>query len=87
MAIAIQVPPQEVVNTTEALWSLIVGQKKSVQKTLATRLTALLADEKREAQQAYVRESLTHAIQEARQAHATGKPLPDARNLFDELDD
>jgi len=74
-------------NTTDALWALIVSQKKSVQKNIAQRLQDLLSTEKREAQETYVRESLTHALNEARQAHAEGKSLPDARHLFDDLDD
>lgn len=80
------VPTAETVNTTDAIWSLIVNQKKSVQKTIASRLSALLEEDKREAQQAYVRESLTSALDEVRKAHSSGKKLPDARHLFDDLE-
>ena len=64
-----------------------MNQKKSVQKTIASRLSALLEEDKREAQQAYVRESLMNALDEVRQAHSSGKMLPDARHLFDDLDE
>ena len=73
MAVSLHVPTAETVNTTDAIWSLIVNQKKSVQKTIASRLSALLEEDKREAQQAYVRESLTSALDEVRQAHSSGK--------------
>ena len=87
MEVSLHVPTAETVNTTDAIWSLIVNQKKSVQKTIASRLSALLEEDKREAQQAYVRESLMNALDEVRQAHSSGKKLPDARHLFDDLDD
>lgn len=87
MEVSLHVPTAETVNTTDAIWSLIVNQKKSVQKTIASRLSALLEEDKREAQQAYVRESLMNALDEVRQAHSSGKKLPDARYLFDDLDD
>ena len=87
MEVSLHVPTAETVNTTDAIWSLIVNQKKSVQKTIASRLSALLEEDKREAQQAYVRESLMNALDEVRQAHSSGKELPDARYLFDDLDD
>lgn len=80
-------PPQQVVSTTDAIWSLILSQGKSVQKTLANRLKTHLEEEKRIAQEKYVRETLTHALKEVRQAEAEGRELPDARNLFNDLDD
>ena len=85
MAVSLNVSTAETVNTTDAIWSLIVNQKKSVQKTLASRLSALLEEDKREAQQTYVRESLKNALDEVRQAHSSGKKLPDARHLFDDV--
>lgn len=87
MAIAIQNQTVNTLDTTEALWSLIIGQKKSVQKTLADRLTVLLKENKRKAQEKYVRESLTRALAEVRQAREEGRSLPDARSLLDELED
>lgn len=86
MAVSINVPTTETMSTTDAIWALIVNQKKSVQKTIASRLSALLEEDKREAQQAYVRESLKNALDEVRQAHSSGKKLPDARHLFDDLE-
>ena len=85
MAVSLHVPTAETVNTTDAIWSLIVNQKKSVQKTIASRLSALLEEDKREAQQTYVRESLMSALDDVRQAHSSGKKLPDARHLFDDV--
>ena len=87
MAVSLHVSTAATVNTTDAIGSLIVNQKKSVQKTIASRLSALLEEDKREAQQAYVRESLMNALDEVRQAHSSGRKLPDARHLFDDLDD
>ena len=34
----------------------------------------------------YVRESLMNALDEVRQVHSSGGKLPDARHLFDNLD-
>lgn len=74
MAVSIQLPSQQTVNTTDAIWSLIVNQSKSIQLTLAKRLEAHLADEKRRAQEKYVRDTLTSAMSEVRKAKAEGRP-------------
>lgn len=79
--------PQQQISTTDAIWTLIVSQSKSIQKTLAKRLEAHLAEEKRLAQEKYVRDTLTSAMKEVRKAEAEGKELPDARLLFDHMDD
>ena len=42
---------------------------------------------KTEKQQAYVKESLTRAMQEVRMAKLNGQKLPDARDLLKELDE
>ena len=42
---------------------------------------------KTEKQQAYVKESLTRALQEVKLAKMEGRELPDARNLLNELED
>ena len=42
---------------------------------------------KTEKQQAYVKESLTRAMQEVRMAKLKGQKLPDARDLLKELDE
>lgn len=86
MSVVLNTTNIETVSNTEALWSLIVNQKKSVQKTLATRLSALLSDEKREAQERYVKDTMSSALTEVREAHKNGRKLPDARCLFEELD-
>ncbi len=41
---------------------------------------------KTERQQAYVKESLTRAIQEVKLARLEGRKLPDARDIFKEID-
>jgi len=87
MSVAVNIPQTGTVSTTDAIWALIVNQKKSVQKTIASRLAKLLSEESSNAQQAYVRETLTHAIKEAQATRQTGTPLLDARNLFNDLDD
>lgn len=74
MAVTIQLPSQQTVNTTDAIWSLIVNQSKSIQLTLAKRLEAHLADGKRHAQEKYVRDTLTSAMTEVRKAEAEGRP-------------
>ena len=82
----IQLSNIETVSSTEALWSLIVSQKKSVQKTLASRLHVLLSDDERTTQEHNVRESLMSAAKEVCDARGNGKSLPDARYLFDDID-
>ncbi len=42
---------------------------------------------KTQKQQAYVKESLTRAMQEVRLAKLEGRKLPDARDLLKELDE
>lgn len=79
--------PQQQISTTDAIWTLIVSQSKSIQKTLAKRLEAHLAEEKRLAQEKYVHDTLTRAMKEVRKAEAEGRELPDARLLFDYMDD
>ena len=86
MGASLQVPQQQI-STTDAIWTLIVSQSKSIQKTLAKRLEAHLAEEKRMAQEKYVRDTLTSALNEVRKAEAEGRKLPDARLLFDHMDD
>lgn len=86
MGALLQVPQQQI-STTDAIWALIVSQSKSIQKTLAKRLEAHLAEEKRLAQEKYVRDTLTSAMEEVRKAEAEGRELPDARLLFDHIDD
>lgn len=78
---------QQQISTTDAIWTLIVSQSKSIQKTLAKRLEAHLAEEKRLSQEKYVRDTLTSAMKEVRKAEAEGRNLPDARRLFEHMDD
>lgn len=50
-------------------------------------MEAHLAEEKRLTQEKFVRDSLTRAIKELRQAKAENRELPDARLLFDHMED
>lgn len=59
---------------------------KSVQKDLARRLSELIDDEKKDAQQQYVRETLCRALAEVRDAQESGTALPDAKLLFDDIE-
>lgn len=78
---------QQQVSTADAIWSLILSQSKSFQKSLAKRLDAHLAEQKRLAEEKYVRDTLTSAMKEVRQAEDEGRELPDACLLFDHMDD
>lgn len=78
---------QPQISTTDAIWTLIVNQSKSIQKALAKRLEAHLAEEKRLVQEKYVRDTLTRAMKEVRKAEAENRELPDARLLFDHIED
>lgn len=79
--------PQQQISTVDALWTLIMSQSKSIQKTLSKRLDAHLTEEKRLTQEKYVRDTLTSAINELRTAEAEGRELPDARLLIEQLED
>lgn len=87
MAVAMQLASERAISTTDALWTLIMNQSKTIQQSLAKRLETHLAEDKRQAQEKYVRESLTCAMNEVRKAHIEGHRLPDARNLIDALDE
>ena len=64
------------ISTVDALWTLIQGQTKSVQKALIKRL--LEEEQKTKAQKAMVKESLTQAFDEL----YSGQVKHDARSLF-----
>lgn len=46
MAVAVNIPTNTTVSPVDALWTLIMAQKKSVQKALAERLNASIKAEK-----------------------------------------
>lgn len=64
------------ISTIDALWVLIQGQTKSVQKALAKRL--LEEEQKTKAQKTIVKQSLTKAFDE----FYAGQIKHDARSLF-----
>lgn len=82
MAVSLQVHTTQNVSPLDALWTLFVSQPKSIRKAFTERI--LQADVHAEAirQQLLVKESLTQAFKELKEAEQTGKELPDAHDLF-----
>lgn len=68
------------ISTVDALWTLIQGQTKSVQKALVRRL--LEEEETTKAQKTLVKKSLTQAFNEL----YSGQIKHDARSLFHKSD-
>lgn len=73
----------------KGLWTFIESMSLSDRNKqwLADRLIESKKESTKAAQERYVRESLTRAFREMKEAHASGQQLPDAHKLFDELDD
>lgn len=73
----------QVVSPLDALWSLFKSQPKAVRNAFTQRL---LQEEEVDAEamreRLVVKESLTQAFKEFREAEEAGVELPDARNLF-----
>lgn len=86
MAVAIRIPDVQTVSPIDALWTIIQGQSKSVQKALLARLEQLYPSKVKEtSQQKYVRETLTKAIKETKQTLDNGEKMPSAYELLNEL--
>lgn len=74
------------VSPVDALWTLIQGQSKSVQKIIKSRLDARFPSDVAETpQQKYVRTTLTKALSDTKKAQSKGKQMPSAFDLLDEL--
>lgn len=73
-------PP--VLNTVDALWTLIQAQPKRVQHALSARIM----ENDLKARQAYVRDSLRSAIQEVKEAKRTGRSFQTADDFLKEFE-
>lgn len=76
MALAVQTSQNNMVSSLDALWALIQSQPKKVRDALYKRMKEAekLAETRR--QENYVRETLTRALTEVREAERTGqKPM------------
>lgn len=73
----------------KGLWTFIESMSLSDKNKqwLADRLIESKKKSRKEAQEQYVRESLTRAFRETKEMQASGQRLPDANNLFEEIDD
>lgn len=73
-------PP--VLNTVDALWTLIQAQPKRVQHALSARMM----ENDLRARQAYVRDSLRSAIQEVKEAKKKGRSFQTADDFLKEFE-
>ena len=71
-------PTVKEISTVDALWVLIQSQTKSVRKALANRFLAEYEQQRTQAQQQMLKDSLTRAFDELH----SGKVHHDARGLF-----
>jgi hypothetical protein len=81
---------QSPISTLDAIWAIISSQSKATQRQIAKRLDVLLGNTvaaRKTAQQKYVRDTLSSAFQEVRDAERNGCQLPDAHELLDILDE
>ena len=76
---------QTTVTPVDALWSIIQSQSKSVRKALTKRLVEQDVEAETYRQQLIVKQRLTRALHELKEAQATGRELPKARDLLNEL--
>ena len=72
----------QVVSPLDALWSLFKSQPKAVRNAFTQRLLQEEVDAEAMRERLVVKESLTQAFKEFREAEEAGVELPDARNLF-----
>lgn len=72
----------QVVSPLDALWSLFKSQPKAVRNAFTQRLLQEEVDAEAMRERLVVKESLTQAFKEFREAEEVGVELPDARNLF-----
>lgn len=72
----------QTVSPLDALWSLFKSQPKSIRHAFTQRLLQESVDAEIMRQKLVVKESLTQAFRELKEAENSGVELPDARNLF-----
>lgn len=70
------------VSPLDALWSLFKSQPKSIRNAFIQRLLKESVDAETMRQKLVVKESLTQAFRELKEAETSGVELPDARKLF-----
>lgn len=75
------------ISSVDALWTLIQEQTQSVKDALFHRMIEAEESKKTRQQQQFVRKSLKQAFNELKDAKATNKELPDARDLFRLMDE
>ena len=72
----------QLVSPLDALWSLFKSQPKAIRQAFTQRLLHESVAAETMRQKMLVKESLTQAFKELREAEEAGVELPDARNLF-----
>ena len=72
----------QVVSPLDALWSLFKSQPKAVRKASTQGLLQVDVDVEARRERLAVKECITQAFKEFREAEEAGVELPDARNLF-----
>ena len=72
----------QLVSPLDALWSLFKSQPKAIRQAFTQRLLHESVDAETMRQKMLVKDSLTRAFKELREAEEKGIELPDARNLF-----
>lgn len=70
------------VSPLDALWSLFASQPKAIRKAFTERVLQEDVHAETLRQQLMVKESLTQAFRELKEAEEAGVELPDAHNLF-----
>ena len=72
----------QTVSPLEALWALFASQPRAIRKAFTERVLQEDVHAETLRQQLMVKESLTQAFEELKEAERTGRKLPDAHNLF-----
>lgn len=72
----------QTVSPLDALWALFTSQPKSIRKAFTERVLQEDVHAETLRQQLMVKESLTQAFSELKEAEQSGVELPDAHNLF-----
>lgn len=86
MAVTAQVPEPQMVNTIDALWSLIQSQPKKVRAALTKRIIQQDVEAEAMRQRLMVKESLTYALRDVKEARQSGRKLKTAEEFLAELE-
>ena len=82
MAVALSMSDIQTVSPIDALWTLFKSQPKSIRKAFTERLLREDVEAETMRQKVMLKESVTRAFCELREAQQTGRELPNARDLF-----